>query len=247
MDLSIVVPVRNEAGNVGPLLAEIRAALDGVARYEAVFVDDGSEDGTVAELRGSEHARASGGFEGLRVLRHDRGYGQSAALVTGVRAARGRWIGTLDGDGQNDPADLPKLWAQAGTLPPDARIAMIAGERVKRRDSAVKRASSRVANAVRGALLRDRTRDTGCGLKLFRRDVFVNLPAFNHMHRFLPALFRREGYDVLSTPVNHRPRLAGRSKYGVLNRLFVGIVDLFGVMWLQTRACAPRLRAEDRT
>ena len=245
MDLSIVVPVQNEAGNVAPLLAEIRAALDGAVEYEAIFVDDGSTDGTVAELRASEHGRAQGGFAGLRVIRHDRGYGQSAALLTGVRAAQGRWVGTLDGDGQNDPADLPKLWAQTTTLPPGSTVAMIAGERVKRQDSKVKLLSSRIANRVRGGLLRDRTRDTGCGLKLFRRDVFVNAPPFNHMHRFLPALFRREGYDVISTPVNHRPRTMGRSKYGVMNRLWVGIVDLFGVVWLQSRPCAPRIRSED--
>jgi len=244
MDLSVVVPVRNEAGNVAPLLAEIRAALDGVADYEAVFVDDGSDDSTVAELRGCEHGRASGRFQGLRVIRHDRGYGQSAAIVSGVREANGRWIGTLDGDGQNDPADLPRLWLQTTTLPPGSPIAMIAGERVRRQDSAVKRLSSRIANRVRGALLRDRTRDTGCGLKLFRRDVFLATPAFNHCHRFMPALFRREGFEVISTPVNHRPRVQGRSKYGVMNRLWVGIVDLFGVMWLQSRPCAPRLRDE---
>ena len=244
MDLSIVVPVRNEAGNVAPLLAEIRAALDGVADYEVVFVDDGSDDATVAELRASEHGRAAGRFQGLRVIRHDRGYGQSAALVTGVRQARGRWIGTLDGDGQNDPADLPRLWQQTTTLPPGSPIAMIAGERVKRRDSAMKRFSSRIANGVRGRLLRDRTRDTGCGLKLFLREVFVAMPAFNHGHRFMPALFRREGFEIISTPVNHRPRMQGRSKYGVMNRLWVGIVDLFGVMWLQSRPCAPRLRDE---
>ncbi|MEM6490445.1 MAG: glycosyltransferase family 2 protein [Pseudomonadota bacterium] len=245
MQISVVVPVKNEAGNVAPLLAEIRAALDGVATYEAIFVDDGSKDATAAELTGSPDAPAAGDFAGLRVLRHDRSYGQSAALVTGVRAAGGEWIATLDGDGQNDPADLPKLWAQAAALAADDPITLIGGERVKRQDSALKRASSRIANRVRGALLRDDTRDTGCGLKLFRRAAFLNLPAFNHMHRFLAALVRRDGGAVVSVPVNHRPRGHGRSKYGVMNRLWVGIVDLFGMMWLQSRACAPQLRADD--
>lgn len=245
MQISVVVPVKNEAGNVAPLLNEIRAALDGVVVYEAIFVDDGSADDTAAELTGAPQAAASGDFAGLRVLRHDRSYGQSAAIVSGVRAARGDWIATLDGDGQNDPADLPKLWAQAAALGADDPVAMIGGERVKRQDTAMKRFSSKIANRVRGGLLRDDTRDTGCGLKLFRRDVFLNLPAFNHMHRFLAALIKREGRRVVSVPVNHRPRGHGRSKYGVMNRLWVGIVDLFGVMWLQSRACAPQIRRED--
>jgi len=240
MQISVVVPVKNEAGNVAPLLGEIRAALDGVVAYEAIFVDDGSTDATAAELTGSPQAAADGDFAGLRVLRHDRSYGQSAAIVSGVRAAQGVWIATLDGDGQNDPADLPKLWAQASALAADDPIAMIGGERVKRQDTAMKRFSSKIANRVRGGLLRDDTRDTGCGLKLFRRDVFLNLPAFNHMHRFLAALIKREGRRVVSVPVNHRLRGHGRSKYGVMNRLWVGIVDLFGVMWLQSRACAPQ-------
>lgn len=242
MQISVVVPVKNEAGNVAPLLAEIRAALDGVVDYEAIFVDDGSTDATAQDLTASPDAAPAGGFAGLRVIRHDRSYGQSAAIVTGVRSAQGEWIATLDGDGQNDPADLPKLWAQAASLSPQDAVALIGGERVKRQDSAMKRASSKIANKVRGALLRDDTRDTGCGLKLFRRDVFLNFPAFNHMHRFLPALMRREGRASVSVPVNHRPRGHGRSKYGVMNRLWVGIVDLLGVMWLQSRACAPRLR-----
>jgi dolichol-phosphate mannosyltransferase len=172
----------------------------------------------------------------LRVLRHRRSAGQSAALVSAIRAARGTWIATLDGDGQNDPADIPALLARAEAADSPA---LVAGWRARRRDTALKRLSSRLANAVRGALLGDRTPDTGCGLKVFRRETFLRLPPFDHMHRFLPALVRRDGGTVVNQRVNHRPRAAGRSKYGVMNRLFVGIVDLFGVMWLQRRPIRP--------
>jgi dolichol-phosphate mannosyltransferase len=175
------------------------------------------------------------------VVRHRASAGQSAAIASGVRAARGIWIVTLDGDGQNDPADAPKLLARARE--PDAP-ALVAGWRTTRRDTGLKRASSRIANAVRGALLGDRTPDTGCGLKVFRRATFLALPGFDHMHRFLPALVRRAGGAVVNVPVRHRPRGAGRSKYGVLDRLGVGIVDLFGVMWLQRRALAAELEPE---
>ena len=229
-EISVVVPVRDEAENIDPLLAEIVAALAG-RDFEIVYVDDGSGDATPARL-----AAARGKLPMLRVLRHRRSAGQSAALVTGIRAARGTWIATLDGDGQTDPADIPALFARAQAA--DAP-ALVAGWRARRRDTALKRLSSRLANAVRGALLGDRTPDTGCGLKVFRRDTFLALPAFDHMHRFLPALVRRTGGTVVNQRVNHRPRAAGRSKYGVMNRLFVGIVDLFGVMWLQRRAIRP--------
>jgi dolichol-phosphate mannosyltransferase len=234
-EISVVVPVRDEEENVDSLIGEIEAALAG-KHYEIVYVDDGSRDGTAARL-----AAARARSRGLRVLRHRHGAGQSAGLVTGVRAARGTWIATLDGDGQNDPADIPKLLARAQSS--DAP-ALVAGHRVARRDTLGKRVSSRIANAIRGALLGDRTPDTGCGLKVFRRATFLALPPFNHMHRFLPALVIRDGGTVVNVPVTHRPRRAGRSKYGLLNRLFVGMVDLLGVMWLIRRPV--RVECENR-
>src|SRR6516165_4399107 len=233
MDLSVVIPVKNEAENIGPLVGEIRAALDGLAEYEILYVDDGSSDGTVAEI-----SRIAAKIPQMRLLRHARNCGQSAALRTGVRAARAAWIATLDGDGQNDPADIPALWHQARQAAANPRL-MIAGCRARRRDSWSKRLASRVANTVRGRLLGDRTPDTGCGLKLFPRSLFLDLPYFDHMHRFLPALVLREGGIVRSVPVNHRPRERGVSKYGVFDRLWVGIVDLFGVMWLRRRQRLP--------
>jgi dolichol-phosphate mannosyltransferase len=238
MDLSIVIPVRNEAGNIAPLVAEIAAALEGIGTCEIIYVDDGSEDSTVAEIRRLQIAMPQ-----LRLVRHARSYGQSAAIRSGVRAAGGRWIATLDGDGQNDPADIPALWRIVqGTA--DGRREprlMIIGHRGRRQDSWSKRRASAVANAVRRRLLRDDTPDTGCGLKLFPRALFLDLPYFDHMHRFLPALVLREGGVVRSVPVNHRPRQRGVSKYGVFDRLGVGIVDLFGVMWLRRRCAMPEL------
>ena len=231
-EISVVVPVRDEEDNIDTLLAEIAAALAGRS-FEVVYVDDGSADATPARL-----AAASARMPGLRVLRHRRSAGQSAALVTGIRAARGTWIATLDGDGQNDPADIPSLLARATQ---DDAPALVAGWRARRRDTRLKRVSSRLANAVRAALLGDRTPDTGCGLKVFRRETFLRLPPFDHMHRFLPALVQRDGGLVVNVPVNHRPRAAGRSKYGVMNRLWVGIVDLLGVMWLQRRPVRPEI------
>lgn len=223
--VSVVVPVKNEAENIAPLIAEIRAALAGVP-HEIIYVDDGSTDATPS-LLAEEAARAP-----LVRRRHAASCGQSAAVVTGVRAASGIWIATLDGDGQNDPADIPALLARAEA---EGGLVLIAGHRVARRDSLTKRLSSRFANGLRARLLGDATPDTGCGLKLFRRDVFLTLPAFDHMHRYLPALFIRAGGRVVSVPVNHRPRLRGQSKYGTLDRALVGAVDLFGVMWLQRR------------
>jgi dolichol-phosphate mannosyltransferase len=233
MDLSVVIPVKNEAENIAPLAGEIHAALEGVVEHEILFVDDGSTDETAAEI-----SRLAARMPQVRLLHHVRNCGQSAAIRTGVRASRAAWIATLDGDGQSDPADIPAMWRlahQAAAKPP----LMIAGYREKRRDSWSKRLASRVANAVRCRLLRDRTPDTGCGLKLFPRSLFLDLPYFDHMHRFLPALVLREGGVVRSVPVNHRPRRQGVSKYGVLDRLGVGIVDLFGVMWLQRRTTRP--------
>ena len=238
MDLSVVIPVKDEAANVVPLVAELRAALDGLLDYEILYVDDGSEDGTAAEV-----ARLQAEAPHLRLLRHMRSCGQSAAIRSGVRAARAAWIATLDGDGQNDPADIPKLW-RMGFTAPMAPPLLIAGYRESRQDRWTKRFASQIANRVRRRMLGDGTPDTGCGLKLFPRSLFLDLPYFDHMHRFLPALVLREGGIVRSVPVNHRPRRSGVSKYGVLDRLGVGIVDLFGVMWLQRRAAQPHLLAE---
>jgi dolichol-phosphate mannosyltransferase len=229
VQLSIVVPVRNEQDNILPLLVEIHAALEGRAEFEVVYVDDGSTDATAQRLREAlaRHPR-------LRVLAHARSCGQSTALLTGVREARGEWIATLDGDGQNDPADIPKLLAARND-----GLSLIAGYRKSRRDTWLKRFSSRVANGVRSRLLGDATPDTGCGLKLFRRLTYLELPYFDHMHRFLPALVQRNGGATISVEVNHRPRERGVSNYGLFDRLWVGIVDLFGVMWLKRRARRP--------
>lgn len=227
--LSVVIPAHDEEASLPGLLREITAALDGLMEYEIVVVDDSSSDQTPARL-----IEARRDFPRLRALRHDRCYGQSAALATGIRASRGVWIATLDADGQNDPADIPKIWQIRD------RAGLVIGHRVKREDSWLKRLSSRIANGVRQWTLRDDTPDTGCGLKLFRRDAFLSLPAFDHFHRFLPALFIRQGHTVLSTPVNHRPRRGGRSHYGIGNRMWVGIADLLGVMWLSRRSVAAR-------
>jgi len=239
MDLSIVIPVKNEAGNIAPLVAEIGAALDGAGvDYEIVYVDDGSSDATAAEL-----ARLRAGNPRLRVVTHAASCGQSAAIRSGVRAARAPWIATLDGDGQNDPADLPALWQIAKgyseAAAPAAPPLLLAGHRARRQDSWSKRRASKIANAIRRRLLHDDTPDTGCGLKLFSRALFLDLPYFDHMHRFLPALTLRAGGVVRSLPVNHRPRERGVSKYGVFDRLWVGIGDLLGVMWLRRRASLP--------
>ena len=246
-ELSVVVPVKNEEANVGPLIAEITAALRGRSAFEILYIDDGSDDGTPAALRA---ARAD--TPELRILRHESCAGQSAAILTGVRSARSAWVATLDGDGQNDPADIPALLAARDAAPEPARdpgtggagVTLVAGQRLSRRDSALKRLSSRVANVVRSRLLRDHARDTGCGLKLFRRDAYLELPAFDHMHRFLPALFARGGGVVLFVGVSHRARTRGRSKYGLHNRLWVGVVDLVGVMWLNRRPVRPVAREE---
>lgn len=230
VELSVVVPVFEEAGNVVPLLGEISGALTGLLQYEVVYVDDGSSDATLEHLRSAmtDHPQ-------LVVVRHRTRCGQSAALHTGVRLACGTWIATLDGDGQNDPADIPRLFEQARAEQTPGRGVMVAGQRRLRRDKWSKRIASRVANAVRRALLGDATPDSGCGLKVFSRETYLMLPCFDHMHRFLPALFRTYGATVVIAEVNHRPRLTGRSKYGTLDRFWVGIVDLLGVFWLQRR------------
>ena len=228
LELSVVIPVCNEAENVLPLAKEIAAALAGRA-FEVLFVDDGSTDQTAAAVIA---ARAE--IPQVRLLRHSFRSGQSAAVSTGVRYARAEWVGTLDGDGQNDPADLPKLIA-AHLDPANADVVLVQGHRTTRKDTAFRRFQSRVANGVRSSMLGDGTPDTGCGIKLLHRPTYLELPKFDHMHRFLPALFQRAGARVISVPVNHRPRMRGTSKYGMLNRLWVGIVDIFGVMWLRRR------------
>jgi dolichol-phosphate mannosyltransferase len=228
VDVSIVVPVRNEAGNVAPLITEIAAALDGRWPYEIIYVNDGSTDATPAHLAEIMKQRAN-----LRRIDHAVSSGQSAAVRTGVRAARGAIVATLDGDGQNNPAFLPDLIAaiQGG----DGRIGLAAGQRVGRKDTGFKKMQSRIANGVRNAILRDGTRDTGCGLKAFRRDVFLMMPYFDGLHRFLPALVRREGYDIAYVDVIDRPRHSGVSNYGFFDRLWIGIMDLAGVWWLIRR------------
>jgi dolichol-phosphate mannosyltransferase len=225
--ISVVVPVRNEAGNVAPLVAEIAAALQGRA-FEIVYVDDGSQDATADKLRGlmAQHPW-------LRQIRHAQSCGQSAAVRTGVAAARAPVVVTLDGDGQNDPAYLPALIAALETGAP--RLGLIAGQRVGRKSTGFKRFQSHIANSVRSAVLKDGTRDTGCGLKAFPRDVFLALPYFDGLHRFLPALVRRDGFDVGYVDVVDRPRRHGTSNYGFFDRLWIGILDLAGVWWLIRR------------
>jgi dolichol-phosphate mannosyltransferase len=225
--VSVVVPVRNEAGNVAPLVAEIAAALSGRA-FEIVYVNDGSSDATAAELQGLMAERPW-----LRQIRHARSCGQSAAVRTGVAMARAPIAVTLDGDGQNDPAFIPALLAKLEAGWP--RLGLVAGQRVGRQSTGFKRMQSRVANGVRSAVLKDGTRDTGCGLKAFRRDLFLALPYFDALHRFLPALIRREGFEVGYVDVIDRPRRHGKSNYGLWDRLWVGILDLAGVWWLLRR------------
>jgi dolichol-phosphate mannosyltransferase len=227
-ELSVVVPVHDEEDTIAPLIEEIVAALRGRIAFEILYVDDGSQDATMDHLR-----HALDFYPELRVLRHARCSGQSAAICSGVKAARGRWIATLDGDGQNDPADLPKLLAARDAGP--AQVKLYAGWRVHRHDSGSRRWAARWANAIRARLLNDATPDAGCGTKLFERDAFLDLPRFDHMHRYLPALMQRAGWRSVNIPVNHRARSAGVSKYSNLQRAWVGIRDLRGVAWLIRR------------
>lgn len=227
-DVSIVVPVRNEQDNVAPLIAEIAAALDGRWAYEIVYVNDGSTDATGERLATEMRVRKN-----LREIRHAASSGQSAAVRTGVRAARGGIVATLDGDGQNNPAFLPALIEAIEKG--GSKVGLAAGQRVGRKDTGFKKFQSRVANGVRNAILRDGTRDTGCGLKALRRDVFLALPYFDGLHRFLPALVRREGFDIVYVDVIDRPRHSGISNYGFFDRLWIGIMDLAGVWWLVRR------------
>jgi len=236
----VVVPVYNEDENIELLHDEICQALEGITDFEMLFVDDGSTDGTLEKLQGVAQKSPR-----LRVIRHLSNAGQSAAVITGVQYAQSEWVATLDGDGQNDPADIPRLLAVRDQAA-DQAAEMYAGYRKKRNDSWLKRVSSRGANAIRSRILHDRTPDTGCGLKLFRRDVFLALPHFDHLHRFLPALVQRNGGHVEIVEVTHRARVKGYSKYGFHNRLWVGIVDLMGVAWLQRRRVQVETTEVDR-
>jgi glycosyltransferase involved in cell wall biosynthesis len=233
IEFSVVVPVRDEAGNAANLAREIAAVLDGRS-YEMIFVDDASRDDTLAEL-----AAARAELPALRLIAHRKNSGQSRAVRTGVLAARAPLIGTLDGDGQNDPADLPRLLASLTRADAPADLGMVAGKRLKRQDNWSKRMASRIANNIRKAALKDGADDSGSGVKVFKREAFLLLPYFDHMHRFMAALMLREGYAVEFLEVNHRQRSAGRSKYTNLGRLAANMTDLFGVMWLRSRARLP--------
>ena len=234
-EISVVVPVYNEEENIRPFIEEIVSALTGIAEFEILYIDDGSQDKTSLKM-----AVMAAEVTELRTLRHIKCCGQSAAIATGIKAAAGRYIATLDGDGQNDPANIPdllKVLRQAG----DPDRLLVAGWRAKRRDTTSKRWQSKIANAVRSRMLADNTPDTGCGLKVFTREAFMDMPHFDHMHRFLPALMIRRGGRVESVQVNHRQRERGESKYGLWGRLKVGIVDIFGVMWLCSRGSTPQV------
>ena len=233
LEFSVVVPVHNESGNVEALAREIATALDGRA-YEMIFVDDASTDETRSEL-----AALKATFPALRILSHHKNAGQSRAIRTGVQAARGRVVGTLDGDGQNDPADLPDLYRALTRQDAPEKLAMVMGRRASRKDTAWKRFGSRFANSIRKRMLRDDCDDSGCGIKVLKREVYLALPYFDHMHRYMPALVRADGYDVEYMDVNHRERGAGRSKYTNFGRLWAALSDLRGVTWLIRRRRNP--------
>lgn len=228
--LTIVVPMKNEAENIGFMTEAIAAACADIGPFEAIYVDDASTDDTAAGI-----LALCKNYPFLRLVRHDTGAGQSAAIHTGVGMARGSVICTLDGDGQNPPSEIPKLLALLNNHAFPDGMALVAGQRVGRRDTLSKRWASKAANSIRSSLLRDGTRDTGCGLKLFRRDAFLALPYFDHMHRYLPALFARDGWNIAHVDVGHAPRHAGSSNYANLSRALVGVYDLIGVMWLIKR------------
>lgn len=229
--VSVVIAVFNEKDNIEPLILEVLDALKGISASEIIVVDDGSTDGAREILR-----ELSARYPRLHLVMHKRNYGQSTAITNGVRHATFPWVVTLDGDGQNDPKDFNKLFAKITEANANNPL-LVAGIRVNRNDNWLKRQSSKIANALRQALLKDDCPDSACGLKLFKKQIFLELPHFNHIHRFLPALFKRAQGQIINVPVNHRPRTRGVSKYGTMNRLWVGIVDLFGVMWLLHRAC----------
>lgn len=228
--VSVLIPAKNEANNLKPLIEEVRTALADEA-YEIIVVDDGSTDATLHELRQIKN----GGLSTLRILRHERSLGQSTSLYHAALAAKGQWLATLDGDGQNDPADIPGMLALVRGGQGMVGLQLVAGHRVNRQDNASKRWASRFANGLRSRMLKDQTPDTGCGLKLIERAAFLRLPYFDHMHRFIPALIQRHNGRMITHPVNHRHRTSGVSKYGNLDRALVGILDLIGVWWLIRR------------
>ncbi|MCP5433098.1 MAG: glycosyltransferase [Alphaproteobacteria bacterium] len=240
VSLSIVVPVYNEAGNVLPLVAEIIAAMEGGVPYEILLVDDGSSDSGVQEM-----TEARERWPNIRVVTHTGRAGKSAALFTAGLVARGAWLQTLDGDGQNDPKDVMRAWNAVNGPNAPRNVGILAGQRTSRNDGSFKWLQSRIANGIRRFALNDGTRDTGCGFKLIRAEAFRTMPFFDGMHRFLPALARRAGYEVMEFPVVDRPRTAGASKYGFLGRLGAGIVDLLGVIWLVRRSSFPPGRKGD--
>jgi len=237
--ISIVIPAKDERENIQPLVEEIYAALGNQYGFEIIYIDDGSSDGTFEEI---VRLKAAGRSK-LRVLKHAQSVGQSTAVYSGVKTAKGELIVTLDADGQNDPADIPAMLVKAQKFKPGEHFC-IAGYRKNRKDTAWYRFQSRLANKVRARLLGDGTPDTGCGLKVFPKATFLSLPYFDHMHRFIPALVCRLQGEIVVSEVHHRNRLAGVSKYNVWNRLWVGIVDMFGVMWLQRRAKFPKVTEE---
>ncbi len=231
---TVVAPMKNEEGNVALMAEEIAAACAAVGPFEAIFVNDGSDDGTSAKI-----AELAQTFPWLREVRHAKSCGQSTAVRTGVRSARALIICTIDGDGQNPPAEIPKLVAPLLDAEPESALGLVAGQRVARQDTLSKRWASTAANWLRRSMLNDDTRDTGCGLKAFRREAFLALPFFNHIHRYLPALFRRDGWEIALVDVSHRAREAGDSKYTNFGRAMVGATDLLGVWWLCRRGTRP--------
>ena len=237
VSLSVVVPVFNELENIEPLILEIQLSLENTMAYEIIFVDDCSRDATLNKL-----VQLNDTIKQLRVLSHKKRFGQSAAVYTGVKAARAPLVVTLDGDGQNNPSDIPNLLEAYEKSAGTAQNVMICGQRENRKDRFVKRFSSKIANRIRSGLLGDLTVDSGCGLKLFRVHDFMELPSFNHMHRFLPALMIRNGGKVISIKVSHRSRDRGKSKYGTFDRLWVGIFDLIGMVWLKSRPLNPEVK-----
>ena len=238
-DLSVVIPVQNEEENIRLLIDEVRQSLDGVLDYELIYVNDGSTDSTLEIL---EDYRS--GFPLLRIFSHQTGAGQSTAVRTGIIHAKSPVIATLDGDGQNDPADIPALY-QALIANADTGVVLVNGYRKERKDTFIKRISSKLANGIRGWLLDDDTPDTGCGLKVFSRQAYLEIPFFDHLHRFLPAMMINGGGKVMSVEVNHRERQLGSSHYGFFDRLWVGIFDLMGVVWLKSRTTHPVVTEDD--
>lgn len=233
--LSVVIPVYNEADNVDLLSQEIINALSPEKfHYEIIFVDDCSTDNTAEILKKTSRQNPQ-----IKYVLHKKNYGQSAALISGAKEAQHPWIVTMDGDGQNDPKDIPLLFDKLNHA---NEFSVIFGNRKKRNDDWIRKLSSRIGNGFRQLLLKDNCPDTGCSLKLFPRDIFLELPRFNHLHRYLPALFKRAGFEIINVPVNHRARIHGESKYGVSNRLWTGIVDIAGVMWLIRRPCQPKIK-----